>query len=155
MNEFAPEYTKKEKMILMLKHAAWAIPLLVITKYWFFPWFEVYTENAHCYRYGNITGTEVVFYGLFVGLPLLSAILVFLVEGPNCIKILRYGQSPLPGEKVFKPTKYVYGFRAKLKPLLLFIALACFIGLSVKGIYSANQTINMVNPKELPTCKSS
>lgn len=155
MNEFAPEYTKKERIVLMLKHAGWAIPLFASTKYIFFPWFEVYTENAHCYRYGNITGTEVVMYGLFVGLPALSAILVFLLEGPNCIKILRYGQSPLPGEKVFKPTKYTYGCRAKLKPLLIFIAIAFFIGLSVKGVYSANQIIHMVNPEELPTCKSS
>lgn len=155
MNEYAPEYTKKERIVLMLKHAAWAIPLFAITKYIFFPWFEVYAKNAHCYRYGNITGTEVVFYGLFVGLPVLFALLVFLLEGSNCIKILRYGQRPLPGEKVFKPTKYVYGFRAKLKPLFIFIALAFFIGLSVKGVYSANQIINMVNTKELPVCKPS
>lgn len=154
MNKFAPEYSKKERIVLMLKHAAWAIPLFVITKFVFLPWFEVYAENAHCYRYGNITGTQVVFYGLFVGLPLLSAILVFLLEGPNCIKILRFAQSPLPGEKVFKPTKYVYGFRAKLKPLFLFIVMTFFIGLSIKGIYSANQIISMINIKALPVCKS-
>ena len=155
MNEFAPEYTKKEKIVLMLKHAAWAIPLFATTKYIFFPWFEVYSENAHCYIYGNITGIEVVLYGLFVGLPALSAALLFLLEGRNCINILRCGQSPLPGKKVFNPTKYVYGFRAKLKPLFLFIVMAFFIGLSVKGVYSANQIIIKVNPKELPTCKSS
>ena len=155
MNEFAPEYTKRERIILMLKHAAWVIPLFAITKYIFFPWFDVYVENAHCYKYGNITGTEIVLYGLFVGLPALSAVLLLLFEGANSIKILRYGQSPLPGEKVFMPTKYVYGFRAKLKPLFLFITIVFFLGLAVKGINSVNQIINMANPKELPTCKSS
>ena len=154
MNEFAPEYSMKERVALLLKHMAWAVPLCVVTKYLFFPWLEGYSENAHCYRYGNITGTEVLFYGLFVGLPLLSALLLFLLEGPNSIKIIRLGQSPLPGQKVFKPTKYTYGFRAKLKPFFLFFAIAFFVGLSIKGVYSANQTINMVNPNELPTCKS-
>lgn len=155
MNEFAPEYSKKERVTLLLKHMAWAVPLFVVTKYLFFPWLEVYSENAHCYSYGSITGIEVLFYGLFVGLPLLSAILLFLLEGPNCIKIIRLGQSPLPGQKVFKPTKYTYGFRAKLKPFFLFLTMAFFVGLSIKGVYSANQTINMVSPNELPTCKSS
>lgn len=155
MNEFAPEYSKKERVILLFKHMAWAVPLFAITKYVFFPWFEAYAENAHCYRYGDITGTQVVFYGLFVGLPLLSAILLFLLEGSNSIKIIRLGQSPLPGEKVFKPTKYRYGFRAKLKPFFLFLCIAFFVCLSIKGLYSANQIINLVNPKELPACKSS
>lgn len=155
MNEFAPEYSKKERAILLLKHMAWAIPLFAITKYHFLPWFEVYAENAHCYRYGNITGTDLVFYGLFVGLPLLFAIALFLLEGTNSIKIIRLGQSPLPGKKVFKPTKYTYGFRAKLKPFFLIISMVFFVGLAIKGVYSASQTIDMVNSKELPKCKSS
>lgn len=155
MNEFAPEYSKKERVILLLKHMAWAIPLFAITKYHFLPWFEVYAENAHCYRYGNITGTDLVFYGLFVGLPLLFAIALFLLEGTNSIKIIRLGQNPLPGTKVFKPTKYKYGFRAKLKPFFLIISMVFFVGLAIKGVYSASQIINMVNPKELPKCKSS
>ena len=154
MNEFAPEYSKKERVALLFKHMAWAIPLFVVTKYVFFPWFDVYAENAHCYSYGNITGTEAVLYGLCVGLPLLSAILLFLVEGLHCIKIIRLGQNPLPGEKVFKPTKYTYGFRAKLKPLFVFLAIAFFVGFSIKGLYSTSQAINMVNTKELPACKS-
>lgn len=155
MNEFASEYSKKERVILLLKHMAWAIPLFAITKYHFLPWFEVYAENAHCYRYGNITGTDLVFYGLFVGLPLLFATALFFLEGTNSIKIIRLGQSPLPGKKVFRPTKYTYGFRAKLKPFFLIISMVFFVGLAIKGVYSASQTINMVNPKELPKCKSS
>lgn len=155
MNAFAPEYSKKERVVLLLKHMALAIPLFFIAKYQFLPWFAVYAENAHCYRYGNITGTDLVFYGLFVGLPLLFAIVLFLLEGTNSIKIIRLGQNPLPGKKVFKPTKYTYGFRAKLKPFFLFLSITFFVGLAIKGVYSASQTINMVNPKELPICKSS
>lgn len=152
MNEFAPEYSKKECVILLLKHMAWAVPLFAITKYQFFPWFEAYAEHAHCYNYGNLTGTALVFYGLFIGLPLLFAILLFLLEGPNSIKIMRLGQNPVPGQKVFKPTRYKYGFRAKLKPIFLFICIAFFIGAAIKGIHSANQMIDMVNPQELPAC---
>ena len=155
MNEFAPEYSKKERVILLLKHMAWAIPLFAITKYHFLPWFEVYAENAHCYRYGNITGTDLVFYGLFVGLPLLFAIALFLLEGANSIKIIRLGQNPLPGTKFFKPTQSNYGFPDTLNPFFLIISMVFFVGLAIKGVYSASQIINMVNPKELPKCKSS
>ncbi len=155
MNEFAPEYSKKEKVLLMLKHIAWAIPLILIAKLVFFPWFENYVNNAHCYKYGNITGTEVVFYGLLVGLPLSLVGLLLLLEGSNCIRILQLAQSPLPGEKVFKPTKYVYGFRAKLKPLFIFIVLVLLVGLSINGIYLAKKIIGKVNPEKVPACKVS
>lgn len=153
MNEFAPEYSKKERLVLLLKHMTWAVPLFAITKYLFFPWLEVYAENAHCYTYGKITGTEVVFHGLFVGLPLMSAIIILLMEGRRCINILNLGQDPLPGEKVFMPTKYRYGFRAKSKAYIFILVVLFLIGLSIKGVSSASKVVEMVNPKELHACK--
>ena len=68
MSEFAPEYTKKERVMMLLKHSVWAIPLFVSAKLWFLPWLERYAEKSHCYDYEFMTGTEALFYGLFVGL---------------------------------------------------------------------------------------
>lgn len=152
MNEFAPEYSKREKLLFMIKHIAWTIPFIAAVNYAFFPWLRKYAANSHCYKYGEITGTEVIFYGLFVALPLVSAFLLLLFEGNRCIKIIQLGQSPLPGEKVFKPTKYTYGIRVKLKPYCFFLIVIVLLGLSINGIFSANQLIGKVNSNELPKC---
>lgn len=148
MKEYAPEYTKKERTIIIFKHMVWALPLFAIIKYWFFPWFEGYTAKAHCHNYGAFTGLHVVFYGVFIGLPLLSALMVFLLEGPRSIKIIRLGQNPLPNEKVFSQTKYTYGIRAKIKPYFFFAVLIFLLGLSVRGVFWANDII--YNPKNNP-----
>jgi hypothetical protein len=148
MNEYAPEYTKKERFILVLKYMAGALPLLLIIKYWFFPWFEGYAAKAHCYNYGVFTGLHVVFYGVFVGIPLLLAIVVFLIEGPRSIKVFKLGQNPLPTEKVFSQTKYTYGSKAKIKPLIFFVALVFLLSLSFKGVFWANDII--YNPSNDP-----
>jgi len=154
MNYYATEYTRKERTMFVLKHLIWVLPLFAVTKFWFLPWLEGYAEVAHCYNYGEFTGIHVVFYGLFVGLPLLSAIILFIGEGPRSIKVIQLGQSPLPNEKVFTPTKYKYGVKAKIKPYIFFAILVFLLGLSVRGVFWANDIIALSSGKELPQCQS-
>ncbi|MGB2337446.1 MAG: hypothetical protein ACPH5V_09050, partial [Alcanivorax sp.] len=118
MAEWAPQYSKAERIRLLLFHAAWALPLFLLTEFFFFPWFERYMETAHCHHYGSLNGLELVIYSLFIGLPLGLALVVLAIEGRHSLQILRLGQSPLPGEKVFRPTRYVYGNRARIKPVI-------------------------------------
>ncbi|MFC3151050.1 hypothetical protein ACFOEK_08425 [Litoribrevibacter euphylliae] len=153
MNEYAPEYSKKERVMILLKHSVWAIPLFLWAQFWFLPWIKAFADQSHCYDYGVMTGTEALFYGLFVGMPLSLVLLVLLIEGPRTIKIIRLGQNPLPGEKVLKPTKYQYGTRAKLKPYGLMIILVLLVALSVRGIFWANDIIAMAEQADLPECE--
>lgn len=152
MSEFAPEYSKKERFVIIIKHLIWVVPLMLATQYLFFPWFERFVPNSHCYKYGWVTGTDIVFYGLFVGLPLLFALLLLLMEGSRVVKIIQLGQSPLPGEKVFKATKYTYGYRAKIKPFILFLVVMFFLGLSIKGVFSAKQVTNNIDLSKMAKC---
>lgn len=141
MSEYAPEYTKKERFVVLAKHSAWAIPLFIAIKLWFLPWFESYAKNAHCYEYTYFTGTHVVFYFVFVAIPIGVALAIFAIEGARCLKVIRLGQSPLPGEKVFKRTKFKYGAKAKFRPYAELLILLLLVGLGVRGIFWANDII--------------
>jgi len=153
-SDYAPEYTKQERIKLALKIAAWAIPIVVILKYWLFPLLEDYADLAHCCDYGFVTGTQALFYGLFIGMPLSFAVVLFAIEGTKNIKIFRLEQFPLPGEKVLSPTKYVYGVKAKVRSVLFFGVLIFLIGLSIRGYYWANEIIE-IPVKDMSACENS
>lgn len=154
---YAPEYTTKEKWVLVCKHLAWAIPLVVIAKFWFFPWFERFSSNAHCYHFtwvgfGDFTGVHLVSYGMFVGYPLILALMLFLFEGYRNIKIIQLGQTPLPNEKVLKPTKYTYGLKAKIKSYLFFTMLLFLLGVASWGFFAAKDILSNAEKKQEVSC---
>ena len=139
MSEFAPEYTKPEKLRIFALHLAWAIPVFIIAKFWLMPWFDEYADRAHCYDYGFVTGTQLVLYAGFVGIPISFALIIFAFEGIRSLRVIRLGQNPLPGEKVFRTTKYKYGVRARVQPVIVLLLFAALLGLSVKGMFSVDE----------------
>ncbi len=146
MSEYAPEYTKRERIVLVLKMLAWAIPTYLVAQFWFFDWLSEYSENANCYNYGNINGVHLVLYGLFVFMPLSLGIILFLFEGVRSIKVIKFGQNPLPNEKVFRPTKYKYGAAAKVQPLGIFSIIIFLAGLSIWGGFQAHELTRDIKP---------
>jgi len=152
--EFAPEYSKRERIRLLVKYLLIFAPLIATTQWWFFPWFDEYIKIAHCLHYGEFTGTHLVFYGLFIGIPATFLLFLFFTEGVRNIRIFRKEQHPLPDEKVFRPTKYTYGRVAKLKTLPIFFVLAALFGFCIYGFSAANNIIAMVEEKELSCINS-
>lgn len=153
--KYAPEYSTQERAILVLKYLAWAALIFIVLEYWLFPSFIDYVKQAHCYDYGSFTGAHVVFYGLFIGLPIFIALLIFAIQGPSHLKAYRSGQYPPPNEKVFQPTEYVYGVRAKLRTYILFAILLFLVGLGIRGFFWANEIIEASADKEKPACTNS
>jgi hypothetical protein len=137
MRGYAPEYTKRERIIYGLKLLAWMIPIALFLKLWFFGWLSEFSRNANCYNYGSINGVHLVLYGLFVFMPLSFALVMFLIEGRRSIKIIKLRQNPLPNEKVLKPTRYKYGFTAKIQPFIMLLLVLCLVGISVWGSFQA------------------
>ena len=136
----------RERIALVLKILAWAIPIYLIAQFWFFDWVSEYSKNANCYNYGNINGVHLVFYGLFVFMPLSFGVIVFLFEGVRSIKVIKLGQNPLPNEKVFRPTKYKYGTAAKVQPCGIFAVILLLIGLSIWGGFQAYELTKNIKP---------
>ncbi|MCP4978354.1 MAG: hypothetical protein GY931_19585 [Maribacter sp.] len=144
--DYAPEYSKKERIMIMLKILAWAIPFITIFEFWFVDWFSEYSRNANCYNYGSLNGVHLVFYGIFVFVPLSFAIILLLTQGRRSFKVIRIEQNPLPNEKVFSPTKYKYGKAATIQPIVVLLLIMCLFGLSVWGGFQAHEITKDIKP---------
>jgi len=146
MSKLAPEYTSQEALRVLAFHLVWAVPVVVIAKLWFIPWFAEYADRAHCYDYGFITGTQLILYAGFVGIPITFAMIVFAFEGIRSLKVIRLGQDPLLGEKVFRTTKIRYGLRAGVQSVIVLLLLAGLLGLSVKGLFFVDEIVADIAP---------
>jgi hypothetical protein len=68
---------------------------------------------------------------------------------------VEYAPEYSPKEKrVLRPTKYVYGWRARLVGALFFIVLISLVGLGVWGYFAANELVLSFESK-WPTCPNS
>jgi len=155
----APEYTKRERITLFITYFSIGLPVLALFKYWFLPRMETFGEAAHCYDFGWFNGVQLMFYGVFVGIPLSLAIMLLVLEGKRLILVYKHKQTPPPGYKVFKPTEYTYGNKALFQPVLFSIVCVSLLVLSMHGIGSAKEitdsprTITLVtNKASLPEC---
>lgn len=144
--EYAPEYSPKEKRRKLFWAFSLAVPLFAAGNYLWLPWFNQYVQHAHCDNFGSITGFHIVSYSLFVAAPIIIALPFFFLS-PRFIKAFQVGQFPLPGKKVFRPTAYVYGWRAKLVGILFFILVISLVGVSIWGYFAANELILSSEPK--------
>lgn len=131
MSEYAPEYTKRERVFIALKMLVLIITLALISEFWFLDWIVDYAKNANCYIYGDFTGVDVLLYGMFVVLPLSFALMIVLMEGRRSMRIISSGQNPLPGEKVLRPTRYKYGTAALIQPIAMGVIVFLLISLAV------------------------
>ena len=152
--DYAPEYTTKERINIFLTVLAWGGPLVAALQFWFFPWLKQYSENAHCYQYANFTGLHIILYGLFVGFPLLMTSLMVIIEGKRTVNIIKLGQSPLPGEKVLSPTKYIYGTQARIKAYLYLAIILFGLGSSVAGYFWAQPFISKISSVDVSKCNA-
>ena len=146
MSDYAPLYSKRERIRLALILAAVFLPLLLFAHYCFIPWISAYVPNANCYQYGDHDGLELLIYGVFVAIPLFFALVLLLLLGPRSLRIVRTGQDPLPGEKVLRKTRYRYGIKALLVPLTLLIMLLALVGMSIWGSFQVDKLTSHIVP---------
>jgi hypothetical protein len=146
MADFAPLYTTRERLWLALKMLAVAIPVYVAGYYGLFPWLRRYAETANCDRFAAFSGLELLLYGLLVGSPLSMAGLIWLIEGRHSLRVWRLGQSPLPGEKVLRRTRYRFGVRARIRPLVVFSMIALLAGIALRGGFLAAELVREIGP---------
>jgi hypothetical protein len=139
---YAPQYSKQERTDLILKYVAWSITVAVPLQFAFFPWLRGYAVNAHCYQYGSFTGYQFLIYGIFIGLPLLTTVVLVIVIGQRSLRLIKLAQDPLPNEKVFRPTQYRYGKRPQAKGYYGLLLILLSGALSVQGYFWAQSFFN-------------
>lgn len=135
--EFAPRYTTAESIRIVVVGALAGAAVLTLGQGWLFPWLKEFARTAHCRTVWGMDGLTVLWYGLFVGLPLHVGLLVLATLGWRGYKILRDGQFPALNEKVARPTRIRRGTAAQwIGCLHLCICIPLF-ALSVWGWFVA------------------
>lgn len=112
---------------------------MVIHNKWVFPFIAWYADNAHCYNPLGYSGILVLWYFIFVGLPLLSAFLIGIFSLPLGVKSLIHQQFPPKGFKVYKPTEIIKGNKAKMKAIGYMIAPLLFVLIGIWGYFQVNE----------------
>lgn len=118
IEEFAPEYTQKEKLKILILGVVAGVLTVAIMKLWGFPKLREFAAVAHNVKVFGLPGTEVLLYGIFVGIPLIVmlSLLPLSIQG---YRVLKDGQFPYKNSKVFKKTKIIRGKKALVRGWLL------------------------------------
>ncbi len=153
--EFAEEYSKKEKMERVILYTLLAIFVVIIHQKWILPYINWYVKIAHCHTFLGYSGVTVLWYSLFVGLPVFFSILVGCYSAPIGIKGLMSGQFPPKGVKVYKPTKIVRGRTSKIKSLAHLVSPLIFITIGIWGSFQIDNLPNSPKIFDYNICKDS
>lgn len=130
-------YTPRERIRFVAFGVAAGLLAIGISKFWFFPWLHAFAASAPCRTVFGRSGTDVLLYGVFVGLPGLTGLVVAGTLGRRGIRILRDGCVPPPGEKSFRWTRIRRGGRATLVGYLHVVTFVPFVALALWGSVQA------------------
>ncbi|MEQ1534164.1 MAG: hypothetical protein HOO97_02900 [Sideroxydans sp.] len=131
--EFAELYTTAERIKFIVMYIVIGGALITASKLFFFPWLKQFSSTAQCQTIVGVNGLVLLWYGIFIGIPLLAGILVASFQGCRGYKVLRDEQAPPIGEKVFKPTRIVRGTKAKIIGYLQLFSFTPFLAFSIWG----------------------
>ncbi len=140
-DEYAPEYSHAERAHIVALGTLASVVLIGVCQFWLFPWLHEFSESAHCRTVFGVSGTAVLFYGIFIGIPLHAALLVILLVGRRGFKVVREGRIPPAGEKVFRPTRIIRGVRAKLLGYVQLFAAVPLLCIVAWGAFQAESSV--------------
>ncbi len=127
-----------ERVRIIVLYVIFGGAVSAVSKFYFFPWLTQFANTAHCRIVLGMDGQFVVWYGLFVGIPLSAALIVAGFMGSRGYKILRDGQAPPLGEKVFKPTRITRGVKAKMIGYIQLLSFVPLLAFAIWGGFQAH-----------------
>jgi len=147
--EFAEQYSKAERIRIALVGTTAGALLIGAEKFWFSPWLREFAASAQCRTVFGFSGTNVLFYGLFVGLPFSAGFVVACALGRRGFKILRDGQFPPLREKSLGLTRIRRGSSATLIGYLHVLAFVPLLALGILGFGRAVALSNQAQHKAI------
>lgn len=142
--EYAEEFTKGDKLRRILLAMLLGLFIMITHNKWVFPFISWYADTAHCHTPLGYSGISVLWYSLFVGLPLLCAFIIGVVTVPVGYRGIIQKQFPPKGMKVYKPTKILRGWKGHLKSVLHLLIPTLLILLSIWGYFQVDKMPHQV-----------
>lgn len=142
--EFAPEYSSSERWRLIGLCFSLMLAGYGVWKLWLLPRLLWFADNSQCQTVFGISGTTVLFYGLFVGIPIAGAVLIAIFTLGVSVRAIRTRRYPPLGHKVFHRTKVRKGWPAVALALVPPLFVIYFCGLAASGVPLAAAQIDRV-----------
>ncbi|WP_199483471.1 hypothetical protein [Vibrio owensii] len=155
MKEYAPQYSKKEKIIRVAIAGVFCVLVGVLFKLEGEPLLQAVVEAPECYQMFGMSGLELLVHMLFFWMPLSVFLLSAVLMLPLGVRGLIEGQFPPKGVKVFRPTAIQRGKLGTLKSLIhLLFPLLCF-GFVMWGNVQIEPMMEMFNGEDVNvTCQN-
>lgn len=134
--EFAEQYSKAESIRLVTLGAAAGALLIALGRLWLFPWLRAFSESAQCRTVLGASGTAVLLYGIFVGVPFFAGLVAASTLGRRGFRVLRDGRFPPLHERSFRLTRIRRGPGATV---IGYLHLSAFIPFLAIGIWGCAQ----------------
>lgn len=148
---YAPQYSKAERQKRILHALLLAAPLIISIEYLLLPWLRSAIQAAPCYQWQNWSGLELLWYGLFVGLPASIGLIQLLLSLPQALASFRQRQYPPAGVKTFRPVQIRQGVVAQWLALRAgLIPALCGLLAVWGGFQAANMPVASVLPPHCP-----
>lgn len=127
MKEYAPQYSKQEKITRVAIAGVFCVLVGVLFKLEGEPLLQAVAEAPECYEVFGMQGLELLVHILFFWIPLSVFLLTAVLMLPLGVRGLIEGQFPPKGVKVFRPTVIQRGKLGTFKSLIhLLFPLLCF-----------------------------
>jgi hypothetical protein len=137
--EYAPQYSMRERWRFAAICIACYAALWVIFEWWASPQLRMFSQTAHCRTVLGISGSTVLMYGMFVGLPLMAAVSVGAFLIPNAVRSIRTRQHPPPGQKVLRRVKILSGRGAVVRASVELGLVAALVAIAAWGGFMAGK----------------
>ncbi|ELH4833911.1 hypothetical protein Q9Y03_001849 [Vibrio harveyi] len=148
MKEYAPQYSKKEKIIRVTIAGVFCVLVGMLFKLKGEPLLQAVAKAPECYEVFGMSGLELLVHILFFWVPLSVFLLTAVLMLPLGVRGLIEGQFPPKGVKVFRPTAIQRGKLGTFKSLIhLLLPLLCF-GFVVWGNGQIEPMLEIFQPKQ-------
>ena len=153
--EYAEEFSKPEKIKRICLAMLLGVLGLIINEKWYLPFINWYVSTVHCHTPFGYSGISVMWYSIFVGLPLLCAFIIGVFSIPIGCKGLMHKQFPPKGMKVYNPTKILRGWKGNVKSIFFLLIPISLILFSVWGYFQATDLLQKVpNDFDYSVCEN-
>lgn len=141
--EFAPQYTREERVKYQVMAAAIAGTVVLVCNFVVFPQLLMLARHVECQGVYGFSGVGAVVWMAFVGLPLACGIAAGVFIIPRAVAALRARQYPAPGRKVVHQVRIRHGREAVLHAGLELALVAFFFSIAAWGAFQADAIARM------------